>query len=487
MYVFKFLETSRPVSSLLGDLGIFGSPPSTKSKANRQSLTSSTSMIDPDHFTFASVDTTGHTLQLSGLGVSLVIPEGSLEPGFTEEIFLAVTTDDAGRDRPRLASNQTLLSPVVLVGPPRLTFKKPVILNFGHCANNSSSWELGLYHCDSLFFSTGGQLDDDEDAPWVKLVTIGQDASLTSPVLASMETDSCCVMTDFLSRFCIVGQSASPDVPASKVLRILILGKPISSSLDYCLCVHVIENTDVAFEKAAKTAEKHGFGLMDVKLRTFNIEDGSGDLVVSLSDCAPGWSLKPAGRRSSGKQKQVFTFNQIWSSGNSKLRANYSLTHVDPTVSSIAFKLTAFQTGSLERTALTFNVNTDAGVRLGSIPRNIGTTSSNVSSSGVSVPVSPFKFPSPLRYQLCTMLNSPQAGQNDWRALSAGLRLEKFNQYFSARSSPTECILGLWEVQRGVATIEKGAEAITDLLNLLRVIGRQDCAALIEKEYGPWL
>ena len=50
------------------------------------------------------------------------------------------------------------------------------------------------------------------------------------------------------------------------------------------------------------------------------------------------------------------------------------------------------------------------------------------------------------------MLDNPEAGQNDWRALCAGLRLEAFTQYFSSEKTgaagPTECLLGLWEVQR---------------------------------------
>ena len=92
---------------------------------------------------------TGAVLTLPDLGVTLTVPEGALDKGFTEEVFLAVLTE--GRDRPRLSDNQTLLSPVVLAGPPRLTFKKPVVLSFGHCALAQTTWEMGVYHCDSLF------------------------------------------------------------------------------------------------------------------------------------------------------------------------------------------------------------------------------------------------------------------------------------------------------------------------------------------------
>ena len=155
----------------------------------RRSLSSSTSMtgddeyrsgysINPDTFTFSEVSHSGKSMGMPELGVHMVIPEGALDKGYTEEIFLAVMTDD--RDRPRLSDNQTLLSPVILAGPPRVSFRKPIVISFGHCANlsnqnekygkersttNDSEWELALYHCDSLF-------SDNDDAPWVKLTTL---------------------------------------------------------------------------------------------------------------------------------------------------------------------------------------------------------------------------------------------------------------------------------------------------------------------------
>ena len=95
-------------------------------------------------------------MTLPDLGVTLTVPEGALDKGFTEEVFLAVLTE--GRDRPRLSDNQTLLSPVILAGPPRLTFKKPVVLSFGHCALAQTTWEMGVYHCDSLFSGTAKKI-----------------------------------------------------------------------------------------------------------------------------------------------------------------------------------------------------------------------------------------------------------------------------------------------------------------------------------------
>ena len=54
-----------------------------------------------------------------------------------------------------------------------------------------------------LFFSS-----DADDTPWVKLTTVGN-VQRDSQVLAHIENDSCHVMTDYLSRFCLVGQSVN--------------------------------------------------------------------------------------------------------------------------------------------------------------------------------------------------------------------------------------------------------------------------------------
>jgi hypothetical protein len=133
-----------------------------------------------------------------------------------------------------------------------------VVLSFGHCADltSLSAWEMGVYHCDSLF-------SEGDDTPWVKLSSVGESfpatstlssqsssssssassktsrktapsilvclSSFTKPLSLSyllskpfnkvkflinfqvhLERDICYVMTDFLSRFCIVGQSAAP-------------------------------------------------------------------------------------------------------------------------------------------------------------------------------------------------------------------------------------------------------------------------------------
>ena len=76
-------------------------------------------------------------------GVSLMIPEGAIARGQTEEIYLAVSHELI--DRPHTEHNQTLLSPVVLCGPPTVLLAKSVVLVLPHCAQMSKNdWRFSV-------------------------------------------------------------------------------------------------------------------------------------------------------------------------------------------------------------------------------------------------------------------------------------------------------------------------------------------------------
>ncbi len=108
---------------------------------------------------------------------------------------------------------------MVLAGPPGLRLRKPAALAFPHCADlRRGAWELALYHCDSFPSSSSGNnthkssstdrsADNGEESPWVKLVTLGREQQdQSSSVLASIDLQSCHLLTDFFTRFCVVGQ-----------------------------------------------------------------------------------------------------------------------------------------------------------------------------------------------------------------------------------------------------------------------------------------
>lgn len=57
----------------------------------------------------------------------------------------------------------------------------------------------------------------------------------------------------------------------------------------------------------------------------------------------------------------------------------------------------------------------------------------------------------------------------------------RYINYFATKPSPTEHILDLWEARH------RDSGALTDLLNILRLMGREDAALVLEKEAGSWL
>lgn len=48
--------------------------------------------------------------------------------------------------------------------------------------------------------------------------------------------------------------------------------------------------------------------------------------------------------------------------------------------------------------------------------------------------------------------------------------------YFAEKLSPSDALLDLWEAR------SRDEAAIADLINILRVIGRNDCAMIVEQD-----
>ena len=179
----------------------------------------------------------------------------------------------------------------------------------------------------------------------------------------------CFVMTEFLSRFCIVGQSVAltdstnRDVDtresissnpstfimgASKLIRLLVFGKHVHSerdtqstaTLDYfCVNVLIADNTRASIEHVIRSAtSSYGLQLLAEAPRPLSfIDDQSAlnDLHIVLSECTTGWSLRStdpmlastnksnssatisssssSSSSVSRSQNHVIQFNDIWS------------------------------------------------------------------------------------------------------------------------------------------------------------------------------
>ena len=98
-----------------------------------------------------------------------------------------------------------------------------------------------------------------------------------------------------------------------------------------------------------------------------------------------------------------------------------------------------------------------------------------------------FKLPNNLKLRLCKFLDTPRTKeQNDWRALASQLGMQSYVSFFEKQSSPTECVLALWEAQ-----YQTGANAssnpINELTGQLKLIGRNDVVLILEKDVGSWV
>lgn len=76
----------------------------------------------------------GDVLYLDNMGISLHIPEGAVKHGETKVIALVLNWDLS--DNPEMKKEESLVSPVVYVGPHGLKLEKRCTLVFRHCAFN---------------------------------------------------------------------------------------------------------------------------------------------------------------------------------------------------------------------------------------------------------------------------------------------------------------------------------------------------------------
>jgi leucine-rich repeat transmembrane protein FLRT len=91
------------------------------------------------------------------------------------------------------------------------------------------------------------------------------------------------------------------------------------------------------------------------------------------------------------------------------------------------------------------------------------------------------RIPCSVKAKLGAFLDPPNMRGTDWRMLAHQLGVDRYINFFATKSSPTECILDLWEARH------RDDCALMELMNYLRIMGRVDCVAIIEKDMGSWL
>ncbi|WAQ96586.1 UN5BB-like protein [Mya arenaria] len=445
---------------IVNPVGSGGSPRGSETENLNDSRDSVMSMelpshIDTDAVTWSTFDCRGGRLTLPESGVSLLIPEGAIPRGKTEEIYMAVCRDD--KDRPKLSEKQTILSPIVLCGPTGMVLNKPIVLSMQHCASmRQGGWQLSI--CSS---NTPLEMPPH----WQCAVTLGQE-TINTQIYTQIDATHCHVMTEQLQRYALIGEPVSQG-RAVKILRLAAFAPSLPPSMDFSIRVYVVEDTPDALE--------------------IPFQDGGHNLCLTIEDLNNGWRSKLAANY------QEIPFRHIWSGNQNNLHCSFSLELVERVPEAIRCKIQVYQKAILSnRQVLKINTNFKEPPTCSSPVANTlkgrssTVTSATNSSSGVSSVVAvdnsqPSRLPSQIRQQLCMMLDTPCARGNDWRMLAQALTVDRYINYFATKSSPTEHILDLWEA------VHREDTAVTDLMNILRVMGRLDAAAVLEKDIGSWL
>ncbi|KAL1138574.1 hypothetical protein AAG570_008637 [Ranatra chinensis] len=455
------------------------SSPSNADSAYEGSKTLPVRGLDSDCIARATMTCSGGRISLPESGVSLTVPEGAIPRGQKEDVYIAVLRDD--RHRPKLTDRQTQLSPVVLSGPAGIVFKKPVILNFHHCASlKHGQWNISVWSSDS----------PPEATPvWQKIVTLGEE-TINTPVFTQLDPSQVFLVSDQLTRFVLVGEAANPVLPLPRPVKLLRLAvfapTPMINTqpLDYSIRVYTLEDTMAALEGVIQMEKKLGGCLVD-KPKVLFFQDGGGNLCLSLEDIGLGWRSKPQA------EYQEIPFQHVWNSTQTHLHCSFTLERTDRLSPNVTFRVIACQKGCQTHRQI-FRVNAELrpdssvstlapGSPIVGKCRTVTSTSGCGSSVTTCDQSPPFRFSKSLKKQLCQCLDPPNARSNDWRMLAQRLNVDRYINYFATKSSPTEHILDLWEARHREPT------AITDLLNIFRVMGRSDAASLMEKELGPWI
>ena len=155
---------------------------------------------DQQQVTWTRVGEVGTKITIPRSSVSLTVPQGAIEPGRTEDIWVCVVA--GSQLRPTLETGEVLITPVVIVGPQHLTahLKKPVVVSIPHIGG-SGVQQVRVLQCDRLdnVQTSGGQ--------WRCVAVSGQEDAMSSTSVY-VDSSMCQLVTERLAAFALVANMA---------------------------------------------------------------------------------------------------------------------------------------------------------------------------------------------------------------------------------------------------------------------------------------
>ena len=158
---------------------------------------------DPQQVAWTRVGEAGARINIPRSAVSLTVPQGAIEPGRAEEVWVAVAgSGGGGGDKlrpPVLEASQALITPIVVVGPLHLTahLKKPVVVSIPHVGGPGLR-QVQVLQCDRL---EGGP-----PAPWRCVAVSGQEDAASSTSVY-VDSSMCQLVTERLAAFALVAST----------------------------------------------------------------------------------------------------------------------------------------------------------------------------------------------------------------------------------------------------------------------------------------
>ncbi|KAI6222467.1 Netrin receptor UNC5 [Aphelenchoides fujianensis] len=378
----------------------------------------------------AQIDAECSRIELRRCGAAVSLSRGTFDR--STMVFLAVSDDL--QDRPKLHPDETWLSSAVEFGKCEsegadCTLRRPVAITMEHFASTfpKENWDFVLYA--------------DHGAGWTAAVQLGRE-TINLPAFVQVERTKFHILSDQFGRFLLAGRpkrNAANQANAFKRVRVAAyasLPLPLDSSL-LNLRVYVVPDSTMAIENVRKQEEdEEPPGVLICETAEFRMNRG-GVLCLSLEDEA----------------------------GNG-LHCNLSL---GTSGAEILARLHVFQKGSTaERQTLELRCD----------PRRQPSMDKCSMGGGSDRLVSlDFHLTPEVKQRLAALLDPPTADSSDWRGLARALGFDRYLQYFGLRPgcSPSSLIFDLWE-----ATTIGSERAPLDLLQTLRIMGRQDAVHVLE-------
>lgn len=294
------------------------------------------------------VTSAGAWLKVPNTNVVLSIPESAIAKAHKQNMFLSLLLPDYDAAlKAAVPTVCTPIAPIVHCGPADVALNKPAVIRLPHCAELLDRWRVSLYYSSAHI--------QEPEPKWRKIVTLGEE-TLNTPAYVQMDEGFACIMTDFLGRFALIGESltASAGVAAAKRLRLIMCGPAPAGhtahhhhggsaahphhhqqqqhhhqhhhhqhapTLTECsIRVYVVEDLPAVRNACAQLEWRIGGMELAPSVQPLIFHDSGQDLCVTLAcSGAGGWRIK------AGAETQTIPFAHVWNGGGQMLHCAFAL------------------------------------------------------------------------------------------------------------------------------------------------------------------